>query len=145
MVAQSIVVPAVNGSLEHISKNKTNGKPIKTKTQLRRIKQKQKKQAVRHRFVNISLLSRNLMSLSFFSWETQNAEAKNVNGGILNVKQEDEDGKGVSIVEYVSEPLDLNDASLEAFADVFARFQFPPEESSVCSFFFSTYNSHVPF
>jgi hypothetical protein len=58
----------------------------------------------------------------------------------VNVKQE-EDEKGVSIVEYVSEPLDLNDASLEAFADVFARFQFPPEESSVC--FFST--SHVFF
>ena len=57
------------------------------------------------------------------------------------MKQE-EDEKGVSIVEYVSEQLDLNDASLEAFADVFARFQFPPEESSVClfslhSFFFS--------
>ena len=47
------------------------------------------------------------------------------------MKQE-EDEKGVSIVEYVSEQLDLNDASLEAFADVFARFQFPPEESSVC-------------
>lgn len=50
----------------------------------------------------------------------------------MNVKQEDEEG--ASIVEYVSEQLDLNDASLEAFADVFARFQFPPEESSVCLF-----------
>ena len=48
------------------------------------------------------------------------------------MKQEDEEG--ASIVEYVSEQLDLNDASLEAFADVFARFQFPPEESSVCFF-----------
>ena len=46
-------------------------------------------------------------------------------------QEEEDDGKGVSNVEYVSEPLDLNDASLEAFADVFARFQFPPEESSV--------------
>ena len=52
-------------------------------------------------------------------------------------QEEEDDGKGVSNVEYVSEPLDLNDASLEAFADVFARFQFPPEESSVCSFFTS--------
>ena len=51
----------------------------------------------------------------------------------MKVKQE-VDEKGVSIVEYVSEQLDLNDASLEAFADVFARFQFPPEESSVCLF-----------
>jgi hypothetical protein len=49
------------------------------------------------------------------------------------VKQE-EDDNGISIVEYVSEQLDINDASLEAFADVFARFQFPPEESSVCLF-----------
>ena len=57
------------------------------------------------------------------------------------MKQEEEDEKGVSIVEYVSEPLDLNDASLEAFADVFARFQFPPEESSVC--FVSLYTSLV--
>ena len=58
----------------------------------------------------------------------------------MNVKQEEEeedgDGKEVSIVEYVSEPLDVNDAGLEAFADVFARFQFPPEESSVCLFLF---------
>ena len=48
---------------------------------------------------------------------------------------EQEDEKGPSNVEYVSEQLDLNDASLEAFADVFARFQFPPEESSVCSLY----------
>ena len=51
------------------------------------------------------------------------------------MKREEEDENGVTIVEYVSEPLDLNDASLEAFADVFARFQFPPEESSVCSLY----------
>ena len=56
----------------------------------------------------------------------------------MNVKQEEEDGdgKGVSTVEYASEPLDVNDAGLEAFANVFARLQFPPEESSVCSFLF---------
>ena len=69
----------------------------------------------------------------FFFWEQENAEA--VNGDAVKVKQEDEDG--ASIVEYVSEQLDLNDASLEAFADVFARFQFPPEESSVCFVSFS--------
>ena len=45
MVAQSNVVPAVNGGHEHISKTKINAKSIKTKTQLRRLKQKQKKQA----------------------------------------------------------------------------------------------------
>jgi hypothetical protein len=37
----------------------------------------------------------------------------------------------VSNVEYVSEQLDLSEAGLEAFSDVFARFQLPPEESSV--------------
>lgn len=37
----------------------------------------------------------------------------------------------VSNVEYVFEQLDLNEAGLEAFSDVFARFQLPPEESLV--------------
>ena len=36
-----------------------------------------------------------------------------------------------SEVEYVSEQLDVNGAALEAFSDVFARFQAPPESSSV--------------
>ena len=44
VVAQTNLVPAVNGASEHISKNKINAKPIKTKNQLRRLKQKQKKQ-----------------------------------------------------------------------------------------------------
>lgn len=35
----------------------------------------------------------------------------------------------VANVEYVPEPLD--DTALEAFSDVFARFQLPPEESLV--------------
>ena len=34
-------------------------------------------------------------------------------------------------IEYVSEQLDLSEAGLEAFSDVFARFQLPPEEPSV--------------
>ena len=46
---------------------------------------------------------------------------------------EQENEKMPSNIEYVSEQLDINDASLEAFADVFARFQLPPEESSVRS------------
>ena len=55
MVAQSNVVPAVNGGLEHISKNKINAKSIKSKTQLRRLKQKLKKQeAVRLLVIFIS-------------------------------------------------------------------------------------------
>ena len=46
---------------------------------------------------------------------------------------EQENEKMPSNIECVSEQLDINDASLEAFADVFARFQLPPEESSVRS------------
>jgi splicing factor 3B subunit 2 len=34
-------------------------------------------------------------------------------------------------VEYVSEQLDLKGAALEAFSDVFARFQFEPQDSPV--------------
>lgn len=39
-----------------------------------------------------------------------------------------------SNVVYVSEQLDVKDAALEAFSDVFARFQLPPEENTVGSF-----------
>jgi len=42
----------------------------------------------------------------------------------------------VSFVEYVFEQLDLTEAALGAFSDVFARFQLPPEESSVSFFYF---------
>ncbi|KAF9556170.1 DUF382-domain-containing protein [Agrocybe pediades] len=82
-----------------------NGKPIKSKNQLRRLKQKQKKEAERQ--------------------TTPVSETK-------DTKMEDEDGKvdGSSNVEYVSEQLDLKDAGLEAFSDVFARFQLPPDESA---------------
>ena len=34
-------------------------------------------------------------------------------------------------VEYVSEQLDIKGSALEAFSDVFARFQLPSEESEV--------------
>jgi splicing factor 3B subunit 2 len=34
-------------------------------------------------------------------------------------------------VEYVPEQLDLKGPALEAFSDVFARFQLPPDESLV--------------
>ena len=37
-------------------------------------------------------------------------------------------------VEYVPEQLELSDPALEAFSDVFARFQLPPEESAVCHY-----------
>ena len=47
-----------------------------------------------------------------------NNNRTSVNGVAENVE---EDEKGPSNVEYVSEQLNLNDASLGAFADVFAR------------------------
>ncbi|KAF9532757.1 hypothetical protein CPB83DRAFT_846300 [Crepidotus variabilis] len=40
------------------------------------------------------------------------------------------EGERQGNVEYVSEQLDLSEAGLEAFSDVFARFQLPSEESS---------------
>jgi splicing factor 3B subunit 2 len=46
------------------------------------------------------------------------------------VKKEDE-LQETETVEYVSEQLDLKGAALEAFSDVFARFQFEPEDSQV--------------
>ena len=36
-----------------------------------------------------------------------------------------------SNVVYVSEQLDVKDAALEAFSDVFARFQLPPDDDTV--------------
>ena len=38
---------------------------------------------------------------------------------------------GPQNVEYVSEQLEVKGAALEAFSDVFARFQAPPESSTV--------------
>ena len=42
-----------------------------------------------------------------------------------------DDDVDLSNVEYVSEQLDIKGAALEAFSDVFARFQPPPEEVTV--------------
>ena len=42
-----------------------------------------------------------------------------------------DDDVDLSNVEYVSEQLDIKGAALEAFSDVFARFQPPPEDVTV--------------
>ena len=47
----------------------------------------------------------------------------------MESSRDDFDGENV---EYVSEQLDVKGSALEAFSDVFARFQLPPEEHSVC-------------
>jgi splicing factor 3B subunit 2 len=51
------------------------------------------------------------------------------------VTREKQDTKESSNVVYVSEQLDVKDAALEAFSDVFARFQLPPDEDIVSSIY----------
>ena len=48
----------------------------------------------------------------------------------VSAKKED-DIQQIENVEYVSEQLDLKGATPEAFSDVFARFQFESEDSTV--------------
>jgi splicing factor 3B subunit 2 len=54
----------------------------------------------------------------------QDTDAPSDTADAMNVDEDDN-------VEYVSEQLDANGSVLEAFSDVFARFQLPPEESAV--------------
>lgn len=49
----------------------------------------------------------------------------------MNHKVKDEDEDEPMNVEYVSEQLEVKGAALEAFSDVFARFQQPPDSSAV--------------
>uniref|UniRef100_A0A8H8CNN0 PSP proline-rich domain-containing protein n=1 Tax=Psilocybe cubensis TaxID=181762 RepID=A0A8H8CNN0_PSICU len=100
-----MVVPQadmVSNGADSASKSKVDGKAIKSKNQLRRLKQKQKKQAEQNK-------------------ERSRSES---------VTESEREEERPSNVEYVSEQLDLSDAGLEAFSDVFARFQLPPDESS---------------
>ena len=60
-----------------------------------------------------------------------NDEKSPLINGVVKSQGRTERDERSSNVEYVSEQLDLTDAGLEAFSDVFARFQLPPEESSV--------------
>ncbi|KAK2459510.1 hypothetical protein APHAL10511_008494 [Amanita phalloides] len=105
MVAQLSVAPAVNGDVN----GNVNGK-IKSKNQLRRLKIKQKK---------TQLKDKN----GFQNGQEQNDDD-------MEVKMEIDDDVD-SNVEYVSEQLDIKGAALEAFSNVFARFQPPPEEITV--------------
>ncbi|KAH9989984.1 hypothetical protein BJV77DRAFT_645816 [Russula vinacea] len=62
----------------------------------------------------------------------QKAKQKKTAAQATPVKKEG-DLQEIENVEYVSEQLDLKGAALEAFSDVFARFQFEPEDSPVKS------------
>ncbi|KIP08861.1 hypothetical protein PHLGIDRAFT_87530 [Phlebiopsis gigantea 11061_1 CR5-6] len=85
-----------------INGTKSNVK-VKSKNQLRRLKAKQKKV------------------------EQVTTE---INGGAMEGAQQ-EDADQPMNVEYVSEQLEVKGAALEAFSDVFARFQAPPESSAL--------------
>ncbi|KAL0576925.1 hypothetical protein V5O48_005071 [Marasmius crinis-equi] len=84
---------------------KVNGqtKPIKSKNQLRRLKQKQKK---------------------------ANAPAQDEQQENSKPEEQQQSSAAPNNVEYVFEQLDVKDPGLEAFSDVFARFQAPPEETT---------------
>ncbi|KAF8634511.1 hypothetical protein AX15_000844 [Amanita polypyramis BW_CC] len=107
MVAEIDLAPTVNGD----AKSKINGK-IKSKNQLRRLKQKQKKVQQEQN-------------------GTQAKQGVNDNDMEMEEKMEIDDDVDLSNVEYVSEPLDIKGTAFEAFSDVFARFQPPPEETVV--------------
>ncbi|KAK7030621.1 PSP domain-containing protein [Favolaschia claudopus] len=84
--------------------NGVNGvKATKSKNQLRRLKHKQRRAVVAEQPRQDKVLS-------------DSTDAMNV---------DDDDN-----VEYVPEQLDANGSVLEAFSDVFARFQLPPDESA---------------
>ncbi|KAK7030772.1 PSP domain-containing protein [Favolaschia claudopus] len=84
--------------------NGVNGvKATKSKNQLRRLKHKQRRAVVADQPRQDKVLS-------------DSTDAMNV---------DDDDN-----VEYVPEQLDANGSVLEAFSDVFARFQLPPDESA---------------
>ncbi|KAI0294238.1 hypothetical protein B0F90DRAFT_1640747 [Multifurca ochricompacta] len=98
-------VPALNGINGNASLASKN---VKSKNQLRRQKAKQKKAATQVR--------RNDKEIP-----------------VTTVKKEEVDQQDSGNVEYVFEQLDVKGAALEAFSDVFARFQFDLEEAPVKS------------
>jgi len=63
--------------------------------------------------------------------EQQASSANSDDDDSMKVGDEDQKVDRPANVEYVSEQLDLQDAGLEAFSDVFARFQLPADESAV--------------
>ncbi|KAH8106909.1 hypothetical protein BXZ70DRAFT_915574 [Cristinia sonorae] len=99
-VATATLTNGVNGVND-------TGKKIKSKNQLRRLKAKQKKAEVREK-----------------------SETPDANGDTTMRESEEQEDAQSQNVEYVSEQLDVKGSALEAFSDVFARFQLPPESSS---------------
>jgi splicing factor 3B subunit 2 len=98
------MVSAANGIVKADS-NGQNKKP--SKNQFKRAKQKAKKAAA-------------------LSGTAKSEEERAGNGGDANMVDGDEGRQ----IEYVSEPLDISGPGIEAFSDVFARFQLPSEPTS---------------
>lgn len=107
-------VSTVNG----LNGTSTESKKVKSKNQLRRQKAKQKKAATQVRSL--------LLFTPSPSHHRHDAKAT----PDTRIKSEDDDQEYEN-VEYVSEQLDLKGAALDAFSDVFARFQFDPEDRPV--------------
>jgi len=116
-----MVANYVNGDIESL-KAHTHGKTVKSKNQLRRLKQKQKKQVV---CLGVLPELFCLLTLSLQEKEKGDSSTRHRSDELENIEVE------TGLVEYVYEQLDLSEAGLEAFSDVFARFLLPPEESSV--------------
>lgn len=71
------------------------------------------------------------MSVHTSAYPSNNASYTKEPNGIDfdDVKQEND--VQMQNVEYVSEQLEADGSAIEAFSDVFARFQLPPESSTV--------------
>ena len=122
MVVVQVQANVVNGDIEN--KEHAHGKTVKSKNQLRRLKQKQKKQTVCWPFARVVLVYSPIVTLQQEKGKGDSS-ARGRSDELENMEVE------TGQVEYVAEQLDLSEAGLEAFSDVFARFQLPPEESSV--------------
>jgi splicing factor 3B subunit 2 len=109
--------PTLNG----LNGASSDSKKAKSKNQLRRQKAKQKKAAAQV----------GCCSKSYPLKTTHGRRDVKATPGIT-VKKED-GHEEYENVEYVSEQLDLKGAALEAFSDVFARFQFDTEDRPVRS------------
>jgi splicing factor 3B subunit 2 len=96
----------------------SESKKAKSRNQLRRQKAKQKKAATQVRLL--------------FNTSTPAHNPRDVKATPgFKPKKEEDDHQEYENVEYVSEQLDLKGAALEAFSDVFARFQYDPEDRPV--------------
>ena len=103
-------VPTLNG----LNNASTDSKRAKSRNQLRRQKAKQKK-------TTAQVCRRSHPAWVIHYQRDAKATPVKKEGNLQEIEN----------VEYVSEQLDLKGAALEAFSDVFARFQFEPEDNPV--------------